>query len=340
MNTEQKYKLIKRNTTDIITDEELKKLLKETKNPTAYLGWGITGKPHIGYFLPVMKLADFLKAGLHVKLLLADLHGALDKTPWELLEKRYEYYKKTIQLMFKSIGADIKNFEIIKGSSFQLKPEYTFDLLKLSTITTAHDAKKAGSEVVKQEKNPKLSGLIYPLMQALDEEYLKTDIQLGGLDQRKIMVFAREHLPKIGYKKRIEIMNPLIPGLAEGGKMSASKPHSKIDLLDSPETIKQKLKNAFCPIGQTEENGVLALMKYVIMTLKEDKKEEFTIKRPEKFGGTIKYKTYKELEKDYKDKKLHPQDLKNALAEEIIKLTEPIRKEMKGQEKLIKEAYP
>ena len=116
-----------------------------------------TGKPHAGYFLPVLKLADFLKAGMKVKLLLADLHGALDKTPWKLLEKRYDYYKKTIPLMFKCIGVDIKNFEIIKGSSFQLSEKYGFDLLKLSTMSTIHDAKKAGSDVVKQEDNPKVS---------------------------------------------------------------------------------------------------------------------------------------------------------------------------------------
>ena len=117
------------------------------------------------------------------------------------------------------------------------------------------------------------------------------------------MVFSREHLPKIGYKKRIEIMGPLIPGLAEGGKMSASIPHSKIDLLETPENIKKKLNEAFCPIGITEGNGILALIKYVIMALKEDKKQTFIIKRPEKFGGELKYKTYKELEKDYKEKK-------------------------------------
>ncbi len=340
MKEEEKLKLVKRNTAEIITDIELKKLLKDKKTPVVYCGWSITGKPHAGYFLPVIKLADFLKAGMKVKLLLADLHGALDKTPWGLLEKRYDYYKKTIPLMFKCIGADIKNFEIIKGSSFQLSEKYSFDLLKLTTRSTVHDARKAGSDVVKQEGNPKVSGMIYPLMQALDEEYLKVDIQYGGQDQRKIMVFAREHLPKLGYKKRIEIMGPLIPGLAEGGKMSASVAHSKIDLLDSSEEIKNKLKNAFCPMGEVEGNGVLALMKYVIMLLKEDIGKEFIVKRPEKFGGDLKYKTYSEIEKDYKTKKLHPQDLKNSLADELIELLEPLRKAMKGKEKLAKEAYP
>ena len=102
-------------------------------------------------------------------------------------------------------------------------------------------AKKAGSEVVKFGDNPKLGGLIYPLMQSIDEEYLKVDIQYGGVDQRKILMFARENLPKLGYKSRIEVMTPLIPGLTSK-KMSASDSKSKIDLLDDPKTVQNKIK--------------------------------------------------------------------------------------------------
>jgi tyrosyl-tRNA synthetase len=47
-----------------------------------------------------------------------------------------------------------------------------------------------------------MSSLLYPILQALDEEYLGVDIQFGGVDQRKIFTFAREHLPKLGYKRR------------------------------------------------------------------------------------------------------------------------------------------
>jgi len=57
-----------------------------------------------------------------------------------------------------------------------------------------------------------MSSLLYPILQALDEEYLGVDVQFGGVDQRKIFMFARDHLPRIGYKKRSHLMNPLIPG--------------------------------------------------------------------------------------------------------------------------------
>src|SRR3989344_6689512 len=101
-----KFDLIKRNTEEIITEEELKELLKSKKNPAVYLGTAITGRPHVGYFVWVIKLADFLKAGFKVKLLLADIHGALDGTAWETLDKRYDYYNTLIPIMFKCIGAE------------------------------------------------------------------------------------------------------------------------------------------------------------------------------------------------------------------------------------------
>ena len=339
MNVEEKMTLLLRNTQEVVSEAELRKLLETKKQPIVYIGTAVTGKPHIGYFVWGKKVADFLQAGFKVKILLADVHGALDNCPWALLEKRYDYYSEVITGMLKSAGADITNLEFVKGSDFQLRKEYLLDMLKLSTYTTVHDAMKAASDVVKFGDNPKLSGLIYPLMQALDEQYLGVDVQYGGVDQRKIMMFARENLDKVGYKPRIEFMTPLIPGLTATGKMSASDPNSKIDLLEETETIKSKLNKAFCPEKQVEENGVLAFCKYVLMTIKEDKKEALLIERPEKFGGNLTIKTYSELEKIYSEGKLHPMDLKVSVAKEIDKLLTPIREQMKTKQKLIKEAY-
>ncbi|MDP3640330.1 MAG: tyrosine--tRNA ligase, partial [Nanoarchaeota archaeon] len=336
MTPEEKLQLLKRNTQEIVTEDELLSLLKKKKQPVVYLGTAITGKPHIGYYVWVLKMADFLKAGFKVKVLLADIHGALDNTPWEVLEKRYQYYAGVIPLMFTSLGADLKSIEIVKGSSFQLQKEYILDVLKLATHTSIHDATKAASEVVKLGENPKLSGIMYPLMQALDEEYLYADVQYGGIDQRKILMYAREYLPKVGYKPRIEFMTPLIPGLI-GKKMSASDPKSKIDLLDDEETVREKIKGAYAEAGVVQDNGVLAFLKYVIMTLKQDRKEKFVVERPAKFGGNLTFSSYEELEQLYVEKKLHPLDLKQAVAREINALLAPFRKNKAKLEKMAKE---
>jgi tyrosyl-tRNA synthetase len=337
MDINERFELVKRNTEEIITEKELKELLETKKKPVLYWGTAPTGKPSIAYLFPALKISDFLKAGFHVKILLADLHAALDNVPWNILEKRYEYYAKIIPLIIKSMSGDVSNLEIVKGSEMELKPEYMYDVLQMSSNVSVHDATKAASDVVKMGDNPKLSGIIYPIMQAVDEQYLEVDCQLGGTDQRKIMVLARENLPKIGYKRRIEIMNPLIPGLV-GKKMSSSDSKSKIDFLDDEETIKQKVNDADCIAGNPD-NGVMALLKYVIMTIKKDKKEKFVISRDKKFGGDISYSNYEEIEKDFVEKKLHPLDLKNAVAKEIVEILKPVQKERKVLEKLMKEAY-
>lgn len=337
MDIEKRLELIKRNTEEIITEDDLKELLKKKKKPVVYWGTATTGKPSIAYLFPALKITDLLKAGFHVKILLADLHAALDNVPWNVVEKRYKYYEKIIPLLIKSIGVNIKELELVKGSEMQLKPEYMYDVLQMSSHVSIHDATKAASDVVKMGDNPKLSGIIYPIMQAVDEQYLGVDCQLGGTDQRKIMVLARENLEKIGYNPRIEIINPLIPGLI-GKKMSSSDAKSKIDFLDDEETIKKKINDAECVAGNPD-NGVMAFLKYVIMTIKKDNKEKFVVKRDKKYGGDLKYDNYEEVEKDFVAKKLHPLDLKMAVANEIIEILKPVQNEKTILKKLEKEAY-
>lgn len=336
LNVDEKFELIKRNLQEIIGEKELRDLLKSKKEISIYWGTMPTGSISIAYFFPMLKIADFLKAGLKVKILLADLHAALDGVPWNLLEKRYDYYERAITTILKTIGVDIKKLEFVKGSEFQLKPEYSYDVLRASTISSVHDATKSASEVVKQKKNPRVSGLIYPLMQIVDEQYLEVDAQFGGMDQRKIMVYAREILPKLGYDSRIELINPLIRGLV-GEKMSSSLEATKIDLLNDEKTVKNKLNKADCVEGNPE-NGVMALLRYFLFVLKHDKNEKFIVERPDKYGGNLIYTNYEEVEKDFKDKKLHPLDLKNAVAKEINVLLNNFRKDEKLH-KLHKLAY-
>jgi tyrosyl-tRNA synthetase len=136
--------------------------------------------------------------------------------------------------------------------------------------------------VVKQTDDPTLGGLIYPLMQALDEQYLDVDAQLGGVDQRKIFTFAMENLPKIGYSIRAHLMNPMVRGLGEQDKMSASDADSKIDLLDSAADVEKKLKKAKCVPKEVADNGVIAFVEHVVfraIALKGDKDPQFVVRR-------------------------------------------------------------
>ncbi len=335
LSVDERFELIKRNTEEIVKESELKSLLKKKKKLVVYWGTSVTGKPSLAYFFPLLKLRDFTKAGFKVKVLLADLHGVLDGTPWIVLEHRYDYYKEAITQIFKALGTDLKNIEFVKGSEFQLEPEYSFDVLKMASMNSINDCKRAASEVVKFGDNPNTGGLIYPIMQSLDEQYLDVDVQFGGVDQRKILMFARENLPKIGYDARIAVMTPMIPGLV-GKKMSSSLPKTKIDLTENEKTIIEKVNKADCVAGDPD-NGVMALLKYVIMVLKKDRKEMFVVERPVKYGGNLDFVDYESIEKAFRKKELHPLDLKNAVAKEISNLLGKINKEKLNE--LGKKAY-
>ncbi|KAI5168787.1 tyrosyl-tRNA synthetase [Pancytospora epiphaga] len=328
MNTEEKLKLIKRNLQEV-TDEEILDKIVAARPLKLYWGTATTGQPHIAYFLPMLKLRDFISAGCIVKILLADIHAFLDnlKAPMEKVNLRCEYYKKVIEAMLGSLDVDLSRIIFVKGSSFQLSKEYTLDLYKIASYATVHDSIKAGTQVVKQTENPLLSSLIYPNMQALDEEHLGVDAQFGGVDQRKIFMQANKYLPKLGYKRRAHLMNPMMPGL-NSDKMSASDELSKIGFHDERKDILKKVKKCFCEPGNIA-TGVLFMFKYIIYPF-----EKFSVGIAGK-----NYATYQELEDAFGNEEIHPGDLKECCADIVDKIIEPIRNVMRAEANLVKKAY-
>ena len=341
LSPEEKLALIQRNLQETLGEDRIKEILK-TRDLTLYWGTATTGKPHIGYFVPMSKIADYLNAGCEVTVLFADLHAYLDnmKAPWPLLKLRTEYYEHLIKAMLESLEVPQDKLKFVRGTDYELSKEYTLDLYKLTSLVTEHDARKAGAEVVKQVAHPLLSGLLYPGLQALDEQYLGVDAQFGGVDQRKIFTFAEKYLPALGYTKRAHLMNTMVPGL-QGTKMSSSDEDSKIDLLDSAAAVKKKLKKAFCEPGNVADNGILAFCKYVIFPVAL-KGRKFTVERAEEFGGKVEYANYQELEDAFAKEDVHPGDLKGAVEMYLNQILDPIRKIFDTPElkKLTAAAYP
>lgn len=111
-------------------------------------------------------------------ILFADVHAFLDnlKSTFEILEYRVEYYQRVIKALLTSLKVPIEKLSFTLGKSYQLSEAYTQDVLKLCGHITQRDALRAGAEVVKQVESPLLSGLLYPLLQAIDEQYLKVDV--------------------------------------------------------------------------------------------------------------------------------------------------------------------
>jgi tyrosyl-tRNA synthetase len=345
MSPEERMALIKENLAEFLDPEIIETIVKEGRNPKIYWGTATTGRPHCGYFVPAIKIAQYLAAGCEMTVLLADIHGFLDnlKAPIELVAQRAEYYRHIVHAMLSAVGVSTDKLKFVLGSSYQKSANYAMDLYKLASVVSEHDAKKAGAEVVKQTENAPLSGLLYPLLQVLDEEYLDVDAQFGGVDQRKLFTAAKEWLPKLGYKQRAHLMNPMVPGL-HGGKMSSSDLDSKIDLLDPPDVVTKKIKKAVAAPKIVEENGVLAFVEFVLLPAAALKgSREFIVDRSRDNLEPLVYTSIAQMHDDYRNDVLTPQLLKPAVAKGINELLAPIQKayaESKEFQETAAKGYP
>ncbi len=306
--------LVLRNVAEVVTEDELSALLSGKKKPSVYCGFEVSGPVHVGTLVTATKLLDFDSQGFKVKVLLADVHTRLNRKNVDI-DAMVSYWRQT----FKAFG--LNKAEYVLGSSFQFKEEYIRDVLELGLKSTLQRALRSMQEVARDIENAHVSQVIYPLMQIADIKALGVDVAYGGLEQRKIHMLARETLPEIGYRKPVCVHTPLIPSLkGPEVKMSSSIPESMIAAEETPESIKSKINSAYCP---QEKNGnpILSISELVLFP----RFGKLEVKRPEKFGGDLTYASYAELEADYLSKKLHPQDLKNATTEALIRLLEPVR---------------
>lgn len=316
MNVDKRLELIKRNVTEIVTEEDLVKLLKSKAKPSVYCGYEPSGPLHLGHFVTILKLMDMEKAGFKVKVLLADVHALLNrKGDDKEIKKEVTAWKKTI----KAIGLKC---EVVLGSGFQFKKDYQTDVMKLAQGTTINRGLRSMQEIARDVENATISQLMYPIMQVVDIKYLKADVALGGMEQRKVHMIGKD-LSRDLKHWFIALHTPLITSLkGPGQKMSKSIVGSGLSVVDSEEEIFRTIKNAYCPAGDVKDNPILQIAKLIIFPLAK----KIVVKRDKKFGGDLSFGSYEELEKLYGEGKLHPMDLKDSVAKELEKIIAPIRK--------------
>lgn len=347
------------NTQEIVTINELKEILEKDKLK-GYIGFEPSGTVHIGWKICTNKIMDFLDCGFDFTILLADWHAYINDKLGGDIEK-IKLCGKYMEDCFAAMGVSKDKVKFVYASDYVGDSNYWEIVLRVAKATSVARVKRAmdimGRSFDEAEKD--LSKLFYPTMQVSDIFYLDIDVAYGGMDQRHAHMLARDVSKKIGKKSPVAIHTPLLTGLQTGGrmepteinkfpiggsalpsedsekkselskyfpagstiKMSKSKPYSMISIHDNPDSVKQKIKKAYCPEKQVEGNPILELCKYVIFPGLKD--ETFLIERPGKFGGNIEFSTYKELEDSY-IKGLHPLDLKIATTDYINKILEPV----------------
>ena len=322
--------LLTRNTAEVVTDEELRALADEPAGKRAYVGYEPSGQLHLGHLLTTNKLIDLQEAGMTVVILLADVHAYLNgKGTFEEIQATAEQ----MQAQFLASGLDPDRTEFVYGSSFQFQEDFQLDLQELAVTTSLNRAQRAMAEL-QSDETPKVSHVLYPLMQALDIEYLDLDLAVGGMDQRKVHMLHREAIPALGYDVRPAIHTPIIADLKTGvGKMSASE-GIDITMADTRADLEAKINDAYCPptrspdpdeAGRARENPVLQLFEYHVFP----RFETVYIDRPEQYGGDLEYDGYEGLAADLEAGELHPADAKTALVEYLDELIAPGREQLR-----------
>ncbi len=295
------YELATRNTVEVVTDEELREVLARPKK-RVYAGYEPSGEIHLGHLVTVNKLVDLKRAGFEVVVLLADLHAFLNrKGTMEEVRDLAMYNRKCFE------GLGLTDVEYVLGSDLQLDRDYELMVLRLSQQITLNRATRSMDEVGRQMETPTVSQMIYPIMQMVDIARLGVDAAVGGIDQRKIHMLAREHLPSVGYPSPVCIHTPILNGL-DGKKMSSSS-GNYISVADSVEDIQKKCQKAFCP-PECEENPVLQILQYHVFP----RVPEVVVRRPAKFGGDRTFRAFGEIEEAYRKGEIHPLDLKKTTA--------------------------
>lgn len=342
LSVQERVDLVKQVGEEILTEEELKNLLENKKNPIAYDGFEPSGQMHIAQGIQrAINVNKMTKAGFKFKMWVADWFAWANGKLGGNLEDIKIAGEYLIEV-WRTTGMDLDNVDFVWANEAMADVNYWKIVMNVATTNSLARITRCSQIMGREDTSTlKASQIFYPCMQCADIFYLKADVTQLGMDQRKVNVLAREVGEKLGYYKPIVVSHHMLSGLqsidtnlqgiekATARKMSKSKPDSAIFMTDNSEEIKRKISKAFCPEKIAEENPVLDYNKYIVF----EKFNEVKIERPVKFGGDVSYSTYNEMEKDFVEGKLHPMDLKTATAKYIDELVDPTRKHFEKNSK-------
>jgi tyrosyl-tRNA synthetase len=310
-----------RNVEEVVTKEEFLAL----RGGTAYLGFEPLWPIHVGWLVWAYKLAELREAGFEVVVLVATWHGWInDKGSLEELRNHGERVKAVLN--------KVGQFRYVYGDEIVKDPRYWELALRIAKETSLARVRRATPVMGRRTEEVELdfSKLLYPIMQVADIFYLGVDVAVGGMDQRRAHMLARDVAEKLGLKKPIALHTPIITSLSGTGrmegthreldevyamyKMSKSKPQSAIFVTDREEEVRKKIWAAYCPPRETRFNPVYEIAAHLLIPYAG----------PLEVGGR-RYEAAEDLRRDYENGALTPQALKEAVAAALVDLLSRLR---------------
>lgn len=230
---ERQWQILSMGTAEIVPEDEFKQKLAESikKNQPLKVKLGLDPSApdiHIGHTVPLHKLRQFQDLGHTVQLVIGDFTGQVgdptgkSETRKQLTKEEVKENAETyVKQLFKVL--DPIKTEIHYNSTW-LAPLNFADVINLAAnVTVARMLERDDYEKRFKANLPiSVHEFFYPLMQGYDSVALKSDIEMGGTDQKFNLLMGRQLQKEFGQPQQVALMMPLIEGLDGVQKMSKS----------------------------------------------------------------------------------------------------------------------
>ena len=247
LSTSEKLEILKRGVEEIIPEKGLEKKLNKNKPLIIKAGFDPTAPDlHLGHTVLINKLKQFQDLGHQVVFLIGDFTGMIGDPSGvsetrpiltvEQLKKNSETYQEQI---FKILD---KKKTKIEFNSTWFKKMTSAELINLSSkMTVARMLERDDfSKRYKGNKPISIHEFIYPLVQGYDSFELKSDVELGGTDQKFNLLVGRDIQKSFGMEEQIIMTLPILEGTDGVKKMSKSL-NNYIGLKESPNDMFGKI---------------------------------------------------------------------------------------------------
>jgi tyrosyl-tRNA synthetase len=370
MTTEERLKLIKEVGEEIITEEELVKLLQSGEKLIAYDGFEPSGQMHIAQgILRAININKMTRAGIHFKMWVADWHALANNKMGGDLEKIKTVGQYFIEV-WRASGMDLSNVEFVWASEMVKNSDYWKLVIQVGRTNALRRFVRTAEMMGRAESLDALTGanIIYSCMQVADIFMLGAKITQLGMDQRKVNMLAREIGPQLGFWKPVVVSHHMLMGLNYSATqfLSHESLPAKTRALESEKIATASSKKLSSTSPTLQRTIALKMSKShpdsaIFMTdspedikrkinkaycpegiitenpileyykyILFEKFPQIVVERPQKFGGPVILNAYENLERLFGEKQIHPQDLKNTAVHLLDQLLQPVREYFKN----------
>ncbi|MDI6402066.1 tyrosine--tRNA ligase [Balneolaceae bacterium ANBcel3] len=244
---EEQLEVIERGTVEIVPRDELISKLEYSKKTGTPLRVKLGCDPtrpdlHLGHSVILRKMRQFQSLGHHTILIIGDFtamigdpSGANKTRPAlskeEIVENGKTYFEQASKIL------DPNKTEIVYNSDW-LSPLSFSDVIRLASHYTVARMIERDDFLKRYQNNDPISlhEFLYPLAQGQDSVHLKSDIELGGIDQKFNLLVGRHLQKEHDLSPQVCLMMPLLVGTDGSKKMSKSY-DNYIGIDDKPEDM-------------------------------------------------------------------------------------------------------